>query len=884
MGYSATTDSYHTSSSGSPSALSERAAAAPPPPSPHNNNNSGVPPARFSDRSSSGETEIIDNRAAASKGFVDDDEKTMEYSTATAPTQTTGLSQLGPGQAEEDDTTTIRSLDSIQERELIDMTEEDDEIDPYDAPASAAPASAAEATSTCSVSTAPLTCDEASSLGGVDWNSYDSTSRLKQQIQQQQHRRVPSWEVSPHSQFSPAMSSPGGAVHLPPSFSPASGWGPQQPRLATFRGEQQQQGHPPMMGHPQQRGMNVNSASWAHQHQNPPRYGMNSDPSLPFLPPSVGGARGGHDSPRGMYHHRPSNYLYSMQQPQQQQQQQPRKPYSQPPLPRSATTTTPPRGTGDRAAGRGHHRVLSAGSGSPMKTTPGGPGGSRSSSEILKTLLRKKACLYDPDTSRAVALVTWLVGRELALQYGFFSRQQLQAGVHACVAGKIDSGIITRTKVNRCMQIILNSCFHYIIPRPDGTEESGDSFREVFAKEMKDDYRLLSVLPAPWNDIVVNRNDVLLASQEEEHDSVRSSTPKRSSYETPHSSPKIGSIQDKGSPGRDSNDGDESVSKRAVLLCFNENVRRAEDVFRCHNEFIRDTAHACNLQLSSNEWRIFFGREAASTPFLWGNIGIPVPYLEGQGPAQTDALGVLTREEVSVLRTSWCCKRYEHDHELCGFAHSKVNGGWLRRDPSICQYKDKMCQYVSTIAAVSRVGGGSRNVMIINECPYGVNCEYAHSTEELVYHPHRYKQRTCISLGRAGGCPMGDVCPGFHPADSYRFPKKSDGRSPRHSRHAQQNASTKASSVANPPLGSPILYASPAPISSFERHLLTPGLQSLFRRHSSVVRASVRGRGSKNLRYSCFGDDAGINETTKEAPTASENGSRAVGPPEHVRI
>ena len=434
------------------------------------------------------------------------------------------------------------------------------------------------------------------------------------------------------------------------------------------------------------------------------------------------------------------------------------------------------------------------------------------------------------------------------------------------------------------MQIILNSCFHYIIPRPDGTEESGDAFREVFAQEMQSDTHLLSVLPAPWNDIVVNRSEVLLAFQEE--DDQQRSSPRKSSYETPHSSPQLGSIQDKGSPGKESTDGDESVSKRAVLLCFNENVRRAEDVFRCHNEFIRDTAHACNLQLSSNEWRVFFGREAANTPFLWGNVGIPVPFMEGQGPAQTDALGVLTREEVGALRTSWCCKRYDHDRELCGFAHSKVNGGWLRRDPSIYQYKDIMCQFVSSVPAPSRGSGATRNVIVINECPYGVNCEFAHSGEELVYHPNRYKQRTCSSIGRPGGCPMGDVCPSFHPADSYRFPKKADGRSPRHSRQGQHSASGKSSSASSSsaaPLGSPILYASPAPTSSFERHLLTPGLQGLFRRHCSVVRASVRGGGRSIFHYSCFGDDTGINEPVKDAPSAM-GGSKAIGSPQHVRI
>jgi hypothetical protein len=828
---------------------------------------------------------------AGSAQAVFDDEKTMEHSAATAPTQFTLPSHIGGDEAhaDEDDTTTIRSIDSITGAGILSMTEDDD-FEPHDtvrtitgghstllAPLQAT--GTAEATSSvCSVSTAPST-DEASSLGGMgDWANYpnDSASRLLQQqhYQQQHHRRVPSWEVSPipHNQFAAQSGGRGSpaAINLPPSFSPAAWSSLGQPQqVASFRQEQQQQQGFLHMGR-----LNVNTSQWNHQHHTPPRYGGVSDPSLPFLPTSV--ARGGQDSPRAMYHRQNNsgNYPYPVQQQ--------RKPYSQPPLPPSATNT-PPRVSSERG-GRGHNRVLSSGQ-SPHRSQQqsqqgsiSGGGNARSSSEILKTLLRKKACLYEPDTSRAVALVTWLVGRELALEYGFFSRQQLQAGVHACVSNKIDSGVITRTKVNRCMQIILNSCFHYIIPRPDGTEENGEAFRGVFADEMKDDTFLLSVLPSPWNDIMVDRNKILAACEEEfDHKS-----PKKWTFETPQSSPRLGSVADKGSPSRESIDGD-SDAKRAVLLCFNENVRRAEDVFRCHNEFIRDTAHACHLQLSSNEWRLFFGREAASAPYLWGNVGIPVPYLEGQGPQQTDALGVLTHEEVGVLRSSWCSKRYDHDHELCGFAHCEINGGWLRRNPYIHNYKDEMCPFVTT--APVNVRSVSRNVIVINECPHGVNCSFAHSLEEIMYHPRRYKQRSCSYMGRAGGCPLGDVCPGFHPADAYRFPKKSDSRSPRHSRQAQQHSGSggkgASASAASSPSGSPILYGSPAPVSSYERHLLLPGLQSLFRRNCRVMLADLRA--GSTCSYSYFGDDDGINPSGKTIQSTKSQ-SKAIGPPHELRI
>ena len=514
----------------------------------------------------------------------------------------------------------------------------------------------------------------------------------------------------------------------------------------------------------------------------------------------------------------------------------------------STLPPTPPRGSGrgQRAPQSPHHRGASSYGG----PSPGSGPGSRSSAEVLKTLLRKKACLYEPDTSRAVALVTWLVGRELALEFGFFSRQQLQAGVHACVAQKIDSGVITRTKVNRCMQIILNSCFHYIIPRSVGSEENGEFFRLMFAREVTDDALLLRELPAPWDDLAVSSETVLAAALSE--------------GKSPQSSPMISSRANPSKDEKDKDDDDnEEDNKRAVLLCFNENVRCAEDVFRCHNEFIRDTAHACHLQLSSYEWGHFFGAEAASAPHLWGNIGIPIPSNEMCDPGQVDALGMLSMNELAKFRTFWCSKRYEHDHELCGFAHIEVNGGWLRRNPSYHNYTAEMCQFV-TRQTDPRMGS---KVVIINECPHGTNCVMSHSAEEVFYHPMRYKRRVCSATQRHPGiCHHGDSCPDFHAMDTYRFPsKKIDGRAgARHSRHTGTSKGTA------PPSGAPILYVSPAPPSRFEEHLVLPGLKNLYRRHCSVAKANIRQGALCESFYSTFGDDAGVaaypSGATREPP------------------
>jgi len=466
------------------------------------------------------------------------------------------------------------------------------------------------------------------------------------------------------------------------------------------------------------------------------------------------------------------------------------------------------------------------------------------------------------------------------LEYGFFSRQQLQSGVHACVASKIDSGIITRTKVNRCMQIILNSCFHYIIPRSDGTEESGEGFRGVFANAVQNDFHLLQYLPEPWNDLVVSREAVLEACDADGDE--ESTKHAKESLSTPKSSPRFSSVNANASANKasekdaDHHDGDHE-SKRSVLLCFNENVRSAEDVFRCHNEFIRDTANAAHLQLTAQEWRNFFGREVSRAPHLWGSVGIPTLTGESNaGPArQPDLLGQMSREEAAKFRTSWCTKRYEHNHDLCGFAHAEVSGGWLRRNPTLYPYKDEMCPHVAPVTDKQV----SPHPFFLNECPKGVMCEHAHSTEEMLYHQNRYKTTVCRSLySRSGGCRLGDVCPHLHPPESTRPLKKSEGRSQGHRRKNSKDANAPGQSgglhggnkspTASAPPSAPVVYASPAPLSSFEQQLLLPGLRNLYRRHSAVVRAHVRSSGKCTASYRPYGDDWGISINTTSRSSA----------------
>ena len=496
-------------------------------------------------------------------------------------------------------------------------------------------------------------------------------------------------------------------------------------------------------------------------------------------------------------------------------------------------------------------------------------GGSRPAPEVLKTLLRKKACLYEAGTSRAIALITWLVGRHLALHNGYFSRQRLQSGVHAVVARKIESGMITRTKVNRCMQIILNSCFHYIIPRPDGTEENGEGFRLAFKETAEDDTHLLKSLLAPWDDLDVTDADKAIVDGEDE-----------------------APVSPKGMGGADAH------SKRLVLLCFNENVRSAEDVLRCHNDFIRDAAISSNLHLSSDEWRYFFSRKdddcsltsvtvdsstsggAAlhTSPVLRGAEGCDIPYLSFDIPAEVsdclafkdpvpepcgksaDALGQMNSNELSKFRTTWCCKRYDHGARLCRFAHVNENRGWLRRDPTMYQYSDQMCPYIGAIESEDSVLNGCH----INACEDGLLCKFAHSQEEVDYHPTHYKIKVCESAkGPSRSCNLLDICPHSHPNHPGQNPRPS-------SRKKHDTFSRKGGAKSNCPSaednerdlipeGAPLLYLNPAPCSEFDKSLQFAGLRGLYRRNCTVHYALHLGL--KGASYSLFGNNCGLEES-----------------------
>jgi len=249
-----------------------------------------------------------------------------------------------------------------------------------------------------------------------------------------------------------------------------------------------------------------------------------------------------------------------------------------------------------------------------------------------------------------------------------------------------------------------------------------------------------------------------------------------------------------------------------------------------------------------------------------------------------DHLGQMTDHDLSNFRTTWCAKRYDHDHELCGFAHFEVNGGWLRRNPSKQRYKAEMC---TCIVAVPDNSTG-KTQFSLNHCSKGINCELCHSKEELIYHPSNYKTNLCHSES----CRLGDVCPNLHPRDSHHAAKKpgNDARHIGQQRHGVRqghhhhhnnfsNGNQGRGVTSIPPPGAPMLYVNPAPFSSFDHLLHLPGLQSLFRRQSAVIRSGL-GRPAATMKYSNFGNEWGNNG---ESDSSSSTRPRGLPSKRHER-
>ncbi|CAE7882149.1 TZF5, partial [Symbiodinium sp. KB8] len=108
----------------------------------------------------------------------------------------------------------------------------------------------------------------------------------------------------------------------------------------------------------------------------------------------------------------------------------------------------------------------------------------------------------------------------------------------------------------------------------------------------------------------------------------------------------------------------------------------------------------------------------------------------GDGPQ----LPWLERLLQSLVSTWWI----QDFIDKCQYSHDD----WLRRNPSKVAYEPDLCPNLST-------------------CQAGRKCGFAHSQEEVLYHPRRYKTSRCY----ASGC-RGYYCPDAHYPHERREPKE----------------------------------------------------------------------------------------------------------------
>merc|ERR1712038_1584185 len=136
------------------------------------------------------------------------------------------------------------------------------------------------------------------------------------------------------------------------------------------------------------------------------------------------------------------------------------------------------------------------------------------------------------------------------------------------------------------------------------------------------------------------------------------------------------------------------------------------------------------------------------------------------------------------------------------------NKGWLRRNPSEYQYSDKMCPHVKFVTDKNSPMYGC----CINTWKDGMLCKFAHSQEEIDYHPKQYKSRVCESSTTSYcSCELQDICPFSHPPNNNNTSQRNSGRSHGGKRNQEGTTRTKGGHSTDGTAsvrGAPVLFLS----------------------------------------------------------------------------
>ena len=80
------------------------------------------------------------------------------------------------------------------------------------------------------------------------------------------------------------------------------------------------------------------------------------------------------------------------------------------------------------------------------------------------------------------------------------------------------------------------------------------------------------------------------------------------------------------------------------------------------------------------------------------------------------------------LASMYKLRMFDRERISCSPPHCQ---GWLRRNPFLCAYASVMCPRVRPLL-------GACGNYCVNACHLGVDCDRAHSEEEILYHPENY--------------------------------------------------------------------------------------------------------------------------------------------------
>ncbi|CDR94402.1 Zinc finger C-x8-C-x5-C-x3-H type domain containing protein, putative [Babesia bigemina] len=129
---------------------------------------------------------------------------------------------------------------------------------------------------------------------------------------------------------------------------------------------------------------------------------------------------------------------------------------------------------------------------------------------------------------------------------------------------------------------------------------------------------------------------------------------------------------------------------------------------------------------------------------------------------------ILSEEDLERFRTKVCSMaasmRCDFGVERCNYSH---NVYWARRCPFYLR-DSTILRYIPAICPDVELGPGTS--ILKNTCPRGNNCAFAHSLEEMHYHPLVYKTEICDAY-REGNCRT-YYCHKVHGLAEYRIPRE----------------------------------------------------------------------------------------------------------------